>query len=147
MFPKRSFSYELPSQCLRLAGLADYTRPCFCIVLLFLHCIAEKRSQSQQEEMAAGHFATANPLSPAPCRLLSCWFWEGTQHHAAATHGCPAHIHAKQSRDETQASYKQVYLHFDWSTDSRYRFLLHNSTIASAKYAFFLIHVQKNQTN
>lgn len=137
MFPKRSFSYELPSQCLRLAGLADYTRPCFCIVLLFLHCIAEKRSQSQQEEMAAGHFATANPLSPAPCRLLSCWFWEGTQHHAAATHGCPAHIHAKQSRDETQASYKQVYLHFDWSTDSRYRFLLHNSTIASAKYAFF----------
>lgn len=52
--------------------------------------------------------------------------------------GSPAPIHAKQSRDETRASYKQVYLHFDWSTDSRYRFLLHNSTRASAKYAFYL---------
>lgn len=52
--------------------------------------------------------------------------------------------HTKKSRDKTHASYKQVYLHFDWSTDSRYRFLLHNSTRASAKYAFF-IHVQKNQ--
>lgn len=62
-------------------------------------------------------------------------------------HGFPAPIHAEQCRDETHTSYKRVYLHFDWSTDSRYRFLLHNSTIASAKYAFFffLIHVQKNE--
>lgn len=52
--------------------------------------------------------------------------------------------HTKKSRDKTHASYKQVYLHFDWSTDSRYRFLLHNSTRASAKYAFF-IHVQKTK--
>lgn len=64
-------------------------------------------------------------------------------------HSSPAPIHAEQCRDETHTSYKQVYLHFDWSTDSRYRFLLHNSTIASAKYAFFffLIHVQKKRTN
>ena len=59
--------------------------------------------------------------------------------------GFPAPIHAKQSRDETRASYKQVYLHVDWSTDSRYRFLLHNSTRASAKYAFFLIMYKKTQ--
>lgn len=66
------------------------------------------------------------PHSCAP-RRSRCW-------------GSPAPTHAKKSRDETRASYKQVYLHFDWSTDSRYRFLLHNSTRASAKYAFFFFY-------
>lgn len=62
-------------------------------------------------------------------------------------HGFPAPIHAEQCRDETHTSYKQVYLHFDWSTDSRYRFLLHNSTIASAKYAFFFFNSCTKKTN
>lgn len=63
-------------------------------------------------------------------------------------HGFPAPIHAEQCRDETHTSYKQVYLHFDWSTDSRYRFLLHNSTIASAKYVFFFFNsCTKKRTN
>lgn len=118
-----------------------------------LHCAVEKWSQSQHKENAAGCLATADVPSPALGKLQSHQFWEDGQHLTAACWGgadSEALLHPftpSKSRDETCASYKQVYLHFDWSTDSRYRFLLHNSTRASAKYAFLIFMYKKNPQN
>lgn len=114
-----------------------------------LHCAAEKLSvPTQRKHCRTFGYSwcslTSTSQTPIPLILRGCPAPYSCMPRRSWCQGSPVPIHAKQSRDETRASYKQVYLHFDWSTDSRYRFLLHNSTRASAKYAFFLIHVQKN---